>query len=496
MCAFHQARVPLPEVNGARREPGFEETLLPYSEQAAVLEAERCLQCAMPYCAQSCPLTQDCRRLVDLMAHRRFAEAARQVLRHNPLSCVVCKTCYHYCEEDCPKGEKGEPIAIRHLERTALEFVEPDLTYVPRPPNGDRVAVVGAGPSGLMAAWDLALRGYSVDLYDGEADPGGLIQSIPRFQLPQDELEKDLRRFRGLDIHFDGGKHSGSDLSPEGLLDQGYAAVFVAVGSSRVRVLTIPGVDLPGVYYAVPFLTAMNRAPGGSLAYSMAFSAAQKGPPRSDPFGRRGRRVVVIGGGDAALDAARTARRLSFAGGVTVVYRRKERDMPSSPEAKKDAEREGIAFLFQRAPVEIVGNGRVEGLVVWPTNATSPNGRGRLAPSPRSLVATTLPCDTIIIAIGAEPDTSAGIPGSQTGVPRNRRTGAARYRFMTLTDGVFASGGSSVVHAMRAGAEAADSIDAYVAQKRGRGPTPRPDPFGDPFPPGVPEGYREPTWHL
>lgn len=476
MCAFRYQRRPVPEENREERTAGFGEILQSYSPDEAVLEAQRCLQCAMPFCVQACPITQDCRGYIQLIGQRRFDDAARLTLQANPLATVLCKTCYHYCEEDCVMGGKGVPIAIRHLKRAALELGRSDLLYVPSAPRDQRIAVVGGGPAGLMAAWELGLRGYAVTVFEAEPFLGGQVETIPKYHLEGDELDRDLARFQKLGCTFVVGRKAGVDFTPESLLAEGYLAVYLALGGSDPRELGIPGEHLPGVFYALPFLLAINRGP--------------------DPWlGRTGRRIVVIGGGDVALDAARSSRRLAQ-GDVTVVYRKTRAEMPAGSEELEGGDLEGVQFRFEQAPVRILGVGQVEGLVVQRTTPGPPDHRGR--PTSRLVEGTeeTLPCDTIVVAAGEKAEIT-GLPTDlDLDVAAHTWPAGRREDGMTDVEGVFASGGRSVVYAMAAGSKAAEAIDAYLAKKQGRAPLPRPEPFGGAVPPGLPSGYGGPTWHL
>jgi NADH-quinone oxidoreductase subunit F len=477
MAGFRYERTPIAEEPGTSRSGTFGEILHAYTREEAVLEGQRCLECAMPFCVQACPITQDCRGYIVLIAQQRFDEAARVTLLDNPLATVLCKCCYHYCEEDCVMGGKGTPIAIRHLKRAALEFGKSDLLYVPSAPKRARVAVVGAGPAGLMASWELALRGYPVTVYEAQPFLGGQVETIPKYHLDGDELRTDLARFRNLDVTLVTGKAAGRDFTPESLLAEGYRAVYVAIGASDPRSLGIPGEQLPGVFPALPFLLAVNRGPDGL-------------------FGRKNRKVVVIGGGDVALDAARSALRLTGGGEVTVVYRRSRDKMPAGTEEVVEGGEEGLKFLFERAPVQVLGERQVSGIVLRRVTAGPPDATGRPTTTEVAGSDETIPCDTVLVAVGERADLE-GLPAELDLAPsRHPWPEGKRPDWMTDVEGVFASGGKSVVYAMAAGSKAAEAIDAYLAKKEGRSPTPRPDPFGGPNAPRPPSGYGGPTWTL
>ncbi len=470
-------REPIREEPIADRQRAFGLIEDPYSQEEAVLEAQRCLQCAMPFCVQACPITQDCRGYVTLIARRDFDGAARLTLRDNPLATVLCKTCYHYCEDECVLGGRGAPIAIRHLKRAALDFGRSDLEYaVAGPPKPERIAVIGGGPAGIAAAWDLALRGYAVTLLEAQPFLGGQVETIPKYHLDGTELDWDLARLRALGINFVLGRKAGVDYTPESLLQEGYAAVYVAIGASAPRELDLPGAHLPGVFLALPFLLAMNRTPDGIL-------------------GRKGRKIVIIGGGDVAFDAARSALRLSTPGDVTLAYRRTRDAMPAGEEELTGGEQEGLLFLFERNPVRILGTEQVEGIVLERTAVGPPDAHGR--PTIVSVPGSeeTVACDTIIIAAGEKADLK-GLPAELDLATPHGWPEGKRPDWMTDVDGIFASGGRSVVYAMAAAQRTADAIDAYLALKAGRPPTPRPDPFGGSVPLRLPDGYGGPTWTL
>jgi glutamate synthase (NADPH/NADH) small chain len=463
-------RVPIVEEAPDQRVHDFRTVLHAYSREQAVLEAKRCIQCRRPWCVEACPITQDCREYIRLVAAEDFDGAARVTLRDDPLASTLCKVCYHYCEEHCVVAKKGVPIAIRHLKRAALEFGKSDLAYVPSAPRSQRVAVVGAGPAGLMAAWELGVRGYSVTVYEREPAVGGLMLTIPAYRMTNDDLRRDTERFRGLDVTFARGRRVGTDVPVASLLSDGYAGVLLAIGTPAHRSLGIPGESLPGV---VPALGLLKDVHAGSPVHL-------------------GREIVVIGGGDVAMDSVRTALRKAPGARVTLVYRRDRKEMPADAEEVHGAEQERIRFQFLTAPVEIVGRGHVEGLVVRSVELGPPDAGGRRAPTPVVGSEHTIPCDTVIVAVGQKAEME-GFPAelnlkiTSQGWPEGQGASHA-----TGIPGVFAVGGKSVVYAMGAAMEAVVELDAYLAAKRGASPTPRPDPFGGAEPFHLPAGYTRP----
>ncbi|MGA8542334.1 MAG: FAD-dependent oxidoreductase [Thermoplasmata archaeon] len=465
-------RVPIPEETHEERITTFGELLHAYGPDEAVLEGQRCLQCAMPFCVQGCPIVQDCREYLLLVGERKFDEAAKVTLRENPLAMVLCKTCYHYCEDACIMHDRGVPIAIRHIKRAAMELGKSDLLYVPSKPIHQRVAIVGSGPAGLMAAWELCLRGYSVTLYEEQLYLGGQGATIPKYHMDGNEFEIDVARFRNFDLTFKMGAKLGRDVTIDGLQKMGYRAIFLSLGSSDHRSAGIPGEELPGVLPAIDMLRAVNEGPPVEL----------------------GRSIIVIGGGDVAMDAVRSARRLAQGAQVTVVYHRTKEKMAAGEEESQGALDEDVRFLFELSPTRIVGTDHVEGLEVRKVRPGPPGPTGR--PTVQGVPGSEqlLPCDTVILGVGEKADLT-GLPleldlgtGTQ-GWPEGKHPDT-----MTGIEGVFASGGKSVVYAMAAGTRSAIAIDAYLQKKNGKPPIPRPDPFGEGNPPRLPSGYGGPTW--
>ncbi len=467
---LNPVRVPIVEEPPDARVQDFRTILHAYSREEAVLEAKRCIQCRRPWCVEACPITQDCREYIRLIADGDFDGAARVTLRDDPLASSLCKVCYRYCEEWCVVAKKGVPIAIRHLKRAALELGQSDLAYVPSAPKGHRIAVVGAGPAGLMAAWELGVRGYAVTVFETEPEVGGLMRTIPAYRMTDDDIRRDVDRFRGLDVTFVRGRRVGGEIAASELLADGYAGVVLALGTPAHRTLGVPGEELPGVVPALAFLKTVHD--GGAV--------------------RLGREIVVVGGGDVAMDSVRTALRRAPGARVTLVYRRERPEMPADVEEIHGAEQERIRFVFRRAPVAIVGPGRVAGLVVRSVELGPPDAGGRRQPTAVAGSDETIPCDTVIVAVGQRSDLS-GLPDAldlrvtPQGWPEGKGPGHA-----TAVPGVYAVGGKSVVYAMGAAMEAVAELDAYLAGRDGRPPAPRPDPFGGEETFRLPAGYTKP----
>jgi glutamate synthase (NADPH) small chain len=467
---LNPVRVPVPEEPVDARTQDFREIVHAYSRADAVLEAKRCIQCRRPWCVEACPITQDCREYIKLVAEEKFDEAAKVTAQDNPLATSLCKVCYRYCEESCVITKKGVPIAIRQLKRAALEFGNSDLAYIPSKPKGQRVAVVGGGPAGIMAAWELGIRGYSVTVLEQEDFAGGLMRTIPAYRMTDEDIRTDLNRFRDLDVVWKPDVRVGKTLNPEDLLKEGYQAVFISIGTSTHRVMGIPGEDLPGVLPALQMLKAIHRG----------------------EYPKLGTNIIVVGGGDVAMDSVRSAVRLAHGGHVRLVYRRSRDEMPADREEVHGAEQEHVEFVFQRAPVRVVGTDHVEGLVVQSMELGPPDAKGRRTPVPVPGSEQTIPCDTLIVAVGQRADLEGFPPDldlkiASGGWPEGKGPGYA-----TAVPGVFAAGGKSVVYAMGTASDAAKAVDAYLCGLRGEAPVARPDPFGSPTPFKLPPGYTAP----
>jgi glutamate synthase (NADPH) small chain len=467
---LNPVRVAVPEEPVDARTTDFREVLHAYSKEDAVLEAKRCIQCRRPWCIEACPINNDAREYIRLVAVEDWDGAARVTLRENPLSTSLCKVCYRYCEDACVVKKKGVPIAIRHLKRAALDYGSSDLAYVPSKPKDQRVAVVGAGPAGMMAAWELGVRGYSVTVYEQEDRLGGQMQTIPAYRMTDADVETDRHRFRDLDVTFVEGTKVGRDIPVEQLLKDGYQAVFLSIGTSMHRTLNVPGEELPGVIHAFDFLREINHGAPVTV----------------------GREIVVVGGGDVAMDSVRSALRMSNGGHVTLVYRRGRAEMPADPEEVHGAEQEGIRFEFQKAPLRIIGRGHVEGIVVQSIELGPPDAGGRRSPLPVAGSEQTVPCDTVIVAVGQKADLEGFGPELDLKLTSQGWPEGKNHGFETAVPGIYAAGGRSVVYAMGNATSAAEAIDAYLSAKRGETATARPDPFGGTETYHLPAGYNTP----
>jgi len=433
-------RVPVEEADPSTRARSDAPILVAYDALEAMFEAQRCLYCHDPPCMRACPLGQDCREYNLEISRGNFEAAKAIILRDNPLASTLCHVCYHYCEEDCVIGVRGEPVAIRHLKRAALELGGGESMYERAASKGQAVGIVGGGPAGLMAAWWLAQRGYDVTVYEGSHLLGGLAtMTIPRYRLPRQEFERDLARMWNLGIRFRMNAALGRDFTLA-QLRASHDAVILAIGTHAPKTAKLLGSELPGVHSALGFLKGM-------------FLGA---PPAV------GARVAVIGGGDVAMDCARMALRRG-AREVTVLYRRSRQEMPASAEEIRQAEDEGVVFRYLTAPLRVVGAGRVEGIECQAMALGEPDPSGRRRPVPIEGSNVVLPVDTIVLALGQTADL-AGLGLEALGIQIDGDGVAVGVEGSPCTKepGVYVAGGNSVVYAMKAGRAAAQAADAFL----------------------------------
>ena len=404
-----------------------------------------------PPCKQACPIGQEAAGYVALIREGKFAEAIRLIRSKNPLPIVCGRVCYHPCETECNRGFVDRPVAIQHLKRFATdwEMTHADEVEPPRPAqrHPERVAIVGAGPAGLTCAHDLAAAGYPATVYEALPVAGGMLAvGIPEYRLPKRLLNFEVDVIRRMGVEIVTERRLGRDFTVQGLFDQGYRAVFLAMGAHRGVRLGIPGEDTPGVHQGLEFLRRVALA-----------------VPR--PVGQR---VAVIGGGNTAIDCARTALRVG-ARDVTILYRRSRGEMPALPEEIADAESEGVAIEFLTAPSEVLTrNGRVSGLRCLRMELGEPDASGRRRPIPIPGSSFELDFDSVLVAIGQQPDAEPLLRGAPT-LARSRDTGVTvnAETLETSMPGVFAGGDlclgpSTVIAAMGMGKRAAEAIGKYL----------------------------------
>jgi glutamate synthase (NADPH/NADH) small chain len=450
-------RQSMPEQEASERAANFAEVNLGFTEQLALLEAERCLQCKDPRCVRGCPVGVNIPRFLSLLAGGKVAEAARSLLCDNALPGVTGRVCPQetQCETECVRAAKGSSVGIGYLERYVADWARRNEQFMPKaPPTGKRIAVVGSGPAGLTAAGELARLGHSVTVYEALHKPGGvLVYGIPEFRLPKQIVEQEVERLEAAGVIIEcnviiGRTYTLADL--RGAFD----AIFIANGAGLPMFMNIPGENLKGVYSANEYLTRINLM----AAYEF---------PRSDTPVLHGKRVAVIGGGNVAMDSVRTAKRLG-AETAMIVYRRTREELPARAEEVHHAEEEGIEFHFLTAPTEVVGdtNRWVSGLKCVRMKLGSPDASGRATPNPVAGSDFILPCDVVVVAIGtrANPLLTSTCPDLKLN-PRGNII--VDEHGMTSLPGVFAGGdivrgAATVILAMGDGKKAAMAIDAYL----------------------------------
>ena len=457
-------RVPVREQNPEVRAHNFEEVCYGYDAEEARREASRCLNCPRPRCVGACPVHVNIPGFISAVAAGDMAAAAAAIAADSSLPSVCGRVCPQetQCEGACVLGIKSEPVAIGKLERFAGDWAiaNADALETPRAPrNGHRVAVVGSGPAGLACASDLAKAGYEVKIFEALHKVGGvLVYGIPEFRLPKERVvAREVEAVRRLGVEIETDVIIGRTLTVDDLLDrEGYDAVFIGSGAGLPRFMGIDGENLNGVFSANEFLTRANLM----KAYDADYDT-----PIYD-----GRRVVVVGGGNVAMDAVRTARRLGAE--ATIVYRRSEAELPARVEEVHHAKEEGIIFRMLTNPVRVIdgGEGSVAGLECVEMELGEPDESGRRSPVARAGSEHVIECDTVIMALGTSPnplirDTTAGLDTNRRGCLVADEDGR------TTRPGVFAggdavTGAATVILAMGAGRRAARAIDEYVRSKK------------------------------
>ncbi len=449
-------QTPMPLRDPKERARTFGEVALGYTAEMAVLEAERCLGCKDTPCVGGCPVGIAIPSFIQKVKIGEFEEAYRIISESSALPAVCGRVCpqENQCEGRCVRGIKGESVGIGRLERFVADYHNDHISEPPtRPvPNGHRVAIVGSGPSGLTCAGDLAKLGYAVTVFEALHTAGGvLVYGIPEFRLPKAIVAKEIQGLEALGVEFRTNTVVGKTVSIEELMqEEGFEAVFIGSGAGLPRFMGIPGENLKGVYSANEFLTRVNLM----KAYL----------PESHTPIQHARRVVVVGGGNVAMDAARSALRLG-AEEVSIVYRRSLEELPARREEVEHAREEGVVFHLLNNPVEILGdeNGFVSGIRCVKMELGEPDASGRRSPVEVPGSEFILDCDSVIMSIGTSPNPL--IKSTTPGLEVNRRGGiiVAEETGRTSLEGVYAggdavSGAATVILAMGAGKTAAHAI--------------------------------------
>ncbi len=460
------ARVPMPELEPEVRAHCFQEVNLGLGAADAQTEAARCLACAKPGCMTNCPVGVKVREVVELIYAGDVLGAAAKMREDNALPAVTGRVCPQesQCEGGCVVGRKGKPVAIGNLERFIADYERTSgklgLPAI-APRTGKSVAIVGSGPAGLSAAGDLVQKGHRVRVFEALHELGGvLVYGIPEFRLPKKIVKQEVDNLRRMGVEFETNVVVGKSVTLDELMRvEGYDAVFVATGAGLPQFLGIPGEHLNGVYSANEFLTRVNLM--------RAYKTDEYDQPIYDC---RDRDVIVVGGGNTAMDAVRTARRLG-ARTATLVYRRSEAEMPARAEEVKHAREEGIQLRVLTDPVELLGNaeGWLTGARCMRMELAEADSSGRRRPVPVRGSEHLLPASVVIIGVGthANPLIQSSTPDLKTNARNYIVADAETMR--TSKRGVFAggdivTGGATVILAMGAGRKAAKGIDAYLKE--------------------------------
>ncbi|MBO4865192.1 MAG: NADPH-dependent glutamate synthase [Ruminococcus sp.] len=457
MADMRLDKVPIAEQEPEVRAKNFKEVTLGYSLEKAVREAMRCLNCKNKPCMSGCPVGVRIPEFISKVAEGNMEAAYEIIKTTNSLPAVCGRVCpqENQCEGKCVRGIKGEPVAIGRLERFVADYMRGKEPEVELPePNGHKVAIIGAGPSGLTAAGDLAKLGYEVTVFEAFHTAGGvLMYGIPEFRLPKTIVQHEIDNLTKMGVKIMTNMVIGKVLSVDELFEMGYEAVFVGSGAGLPRFMGIDGEGLIGVYSANEYLTRINLMKAYKKEYATPIMKSQK--------------VAVVGGGNVAMDAARSALRIG-AKKVYVVYRRSLEELPARKEEVHHAMEEGVEFLTLNNPVELLGddNGRVRAMVCRKMELGEPDESGRRSPVAVEGSDYELDVDTVIMAIGTSPNplirnTTPGLDVNKRGCLIVDDTEATTKRGV-YAGGDAVTGAATVILAMGAGKKAAAAIDAYI----------------------------------
>ncbi|MGZ7039935.1 MAG: NADPH-dependent glutamate synthase [Thermoanaerobaculia bacterium] len=457
----------MPERPASDRSHNFEEVNLGFDLELAKNEALRCLACAKPTCTKGCPVAVKVKEFVALIIEGDYLGAAAKIREDNALPAITGRVCPQedQCEGDCLMTKRVESLAIGHLERFVADYERrTGQVGIPKnaPSTGKRVAIVGSGPAGLSAAGDLVQKGHEVRVFEALHELGGvLVYGIPEFRLPKEIVRQEVDVLRRMGVQFETNVVVGKTVTVDELLcEEGYDSLFIATGAGLPQFLGVPGEHLNGVYSANEFLTRVN------------LMRAYRFPEYDQPlYDCRGKDVVVVGGGNTAMDAVRTALRLG-ARRASLVYRRSEEEMPARKEEVKHAKDEGVDFQMLTNPVEIIGDARgwVTGVRCVRMELGEPGADGRRRPVAVPGSEFLIEASLVIVAVGtsANPLIQSTTPDLKT--TRKNYIEADPETLQTSKEGVFAggdivTGGATVILAMGAGRKAARAIDAYLTPK-------------------------------
>lgn len=455
-------RIPVREQDPRERARNFREVCLGYNEKEAVAEAERCIDCKNPRCVAGCPVSIQINDFIREVKLGNFDKAADVIALSSSLPAVCGRVCPQetQCEGVCIRGIKGEPVSIGKLERFVADWARENRYLASRKgePNGKKVAVIGSGPAGLTCAGDLAKLGYEVTVFEAFHEPGGvLLYGIPEFRLPKDGVVlPEIENVRKLGVKIETNVIVGRSITVDELLEEGFDAVFLGTGAGLPKFMGIPGETANGVYSANEFLTRNNLM--------KAYRSDADTPIKC------GEKVVVVGGGNVAMDAARTALRLGAE--VHVVYRRSEAELPARQEEVHHAKEEGIIFDLLQNPVEILINEEdwVTGIRVIRMELGEPDASGRRRPVEIPGSEYEIPCDSVIMSLGTSPNplissTTEGLETNKHGCIIAREENGETSKRAVYAGGDAVTGAATVILAMGAGKAAAKGIDEFLQGK-------------------------------
>jgi len=454
-------KIPMREQDPKERIKNFNEVPFGYTEEEAVIEAERCLQCPKPPCIEGCPVNVDIPGFIKAIKEKDFDKAIEIMKETNSLPAITGRVCPQetQCEEKCVLGKRFEPVAIGRLEAFIADWEAKKGIKIPEKPKplNIKVAIIGAGPAGLTCAADLSKMGYDVTIFESLHLPGGVLTyGIPEFRLPKAIVEREVNYIKELGVKIQCNVVVGRTVTVDDLFNEGYKAIFIGTGAGAPRFMKIPGENLLGIYSANEYLTRVN------------LMKAYRFPEYDTPI-KKGRVVAVIGAGNVAMDAARTALRMGSEK-VMVIYRRTEKEMTARLEEYHHAKEEGIEFHWLTTPVRYIGDeeGWVKEMEVIKNKLGEPDESGRRRPVPIPGSETRMKVNMVIVAIGTTPNP---LVAKTTGLKTGRHgVVIADENGRTSREGVWAggdivTGAATVILAMGAGKKAAQDMDKYLKEK-------------------------------